>query len=225
MKTINCKILGMRCQLHMDNRERIGNDSKNNNVTNATETFFFFFCARECLRRFRLHSKGNTSCNNKRGKSKQGKPSLPEWNSCCNSFMWLFGCKTILWLTSFAWSWWLDIGRVFITCFTAVKNVKTTTPEDFNLLTVPINSVKGTYSIQIKYQGFYLFCFDFRTYFNHFYSVHFGMSKLSKSDRGRQKDNLWQSKHGLWQGNAWLVSFGRSSRYKNAYLMSTKTPM
>ena len=33
----------MRCQLHMDNRERIANDSKNNNVTNATETFFFFF--------------------------------------------------------------------------------------------------------------------------------------------------------------------------------------
>ena len=57
--------------------------------------------------------------------------------------MWLFGCKTISWLTSFAWSWWLDIGRVFITCFTEVKNVKTTTPEDFNLLTVPINSVQG----------------------------------------------------------------------------------
>ena len=148
MKTSNCKILGMRCQLNMNNRERIADDSKSNHVTNTTETFFFF-CARECLRRlpvqkiFRLNSKGNISCNNKRGKSKQGKPWLLEWNSYCNSFMWLFGCKTISWLTSFAWSWWLDIGRVFITCFTAVKNVKTTTPEDFNLLTVPINSVQG----------------------------------------------------------------------------------
>ena len=51
------------------------------------------------------------------------------------------------------------------------------------------------------------------------------MSKLSKSDRGRQKDNLWQSKHGLWQRYSWSVSFWRSSRYKNAYFMSTKTPM
>ena len=117
--------------------------------------FLFFFRVRGCLSRllarkiFRLNSKGNIACNNKRRKSQEGKPWLLELNSCCNSLMWLFGRKTISWLTSFVESWWLDIGSVFITFFPGVKNVKTTTPGDFNLLTTLIGSADIFYINQI----------------------------------------------------------------------------
>ena len=89
--------------------------------------------------------------------------------------------------------YWLHFYHVL---FPGVKDVKTATPEDFNLLITVINSAEVILYIK-KYQGFYLVCFDFWTYFNPFYSVHFRMSKLSKSDWVRQKDNVWQSKHGL----------------------------
>ena len=56
----------------------------------------------------------------------------------------------------------------FLSPFFRSKNVKIITPGDFNLLTTLIHCAEVTYYTWIKYQVFYMVCFDFWTYVNHF---------------------------------------------------------
>ena len=190
VKTINSKILG-------NNRERIADDSKSNHATNTAETFFVvvvFVCFALgnvwdgclCGRSSSLIFKETLLLTTY--EESQSKENHDYLNLIHDVTLWCnYVAVKILrdWPTSFVWSWWLDIGCVFIAFFSRSKNVKIITPGDFNLLTTLINCAEVIYYILIKYQVFYMVCFDFWTYVNHFYSVHFRMSKLSKSDRIR----------------------------------------